>query len=76
LGEFTFEQVPERYAVNDLVAADIAHVLGKSEMIAGPGDLNQWPTFFYDQLPGVNMNTDDAPELFSESGKLDFQTPC
>jgi iron complex transport system substrate-binding protein len=68
LGEFTFEQVPERYAVNDLVAADIAHALGKSEMIAGPGDMNRWPTFFYDQLPGVSMNTDDALELFSESG--------
>jgi iron complex transport system substrate-binding protein len=68
LGEFTFEEAPERYAVNDLVAADIAHALGKSEMIAGPGDMNRWPTFFYDQLPGVSMNTDDALELFSESG--------
>jgi len=68
LGEFTFEQIPERYAVNDLMAADIAHALGKSEMIAGPGDMGRWPTFFYEQLPGVSFDTDDALELFSESG--------
>jgi iron complex transport system substrate-binding protein len=68
LGEFTFERVPERYAANDLMSADIAHALGKSEMIAGPGDMDRWPTFFYDQLPNVSFGTDDALELFSESG--------
>ena len=68
LGEFTFDEVPEQYAANDLVAADIAHALGKTELIAGPGDMDRWPTFFYDQLPGVSMDTDDALELFSESG--------
>ena len=68
LEEYTFEEIPQRYAVNDLMAADIAYALGKFDLIAGPGDMNRWPTFFYEQLPGVSFETNDVLELFSEGG--------
>jgi len=68
LGEFTFESVPGRYVANDLMAADIAHALGKTELAAGPSDMDRWPTFFYDQLPGVRFGTGDALALDGEGG--------
>jgi len=65
LGEFTFDRVPERYVALDLMAADIAHALGKPGLAAGPGDMNRWPTFFYDQLPGISFDKESALELYS-----------
>jgi len=68
--EVTFESVPERWIAGFGMDADIGVALGQAE---GLVDMLSWSgyTGFYDELPGVSVDTDDWGYLITDEGNVD-----
>ncbi len=70
VGEITFESVPERWLAGFGMDADIGVALGQAD---GLVDMLSWSgyTGFYDELPGVSIDTDDWGYLITDEGNVD-----
>ncbi|WP_323174199.1 ABC transporter substrate-binding protein [Natrialba sp. PRR66] len=73
MGEVTFDAVPETWMAYFSTYADMAIALGQLDGLQGLIYTENWPSAFYDALPGVDVSFDDVPQLMSEGG-IDKET--
>ena len=65
VGEVEFDGVPERWIPYDGGYADMGVALGRGEDITGIGNGNDYYTYVYDELPGVDVSeqVEENPEV-------------
>ncbi|QLG28068.1 ABC transporter substrate-binding protein [Halorarum halophilum] len=68
MGEVSFEETPETWMAYFSTYGDMAVALGQLDGISGLVFTENWPTAFYDHLPGVDVSFDDVPQLFAGGG--------
>jgi ABC-type Fe3+-hydroxamate transport system substrate-binding protein len=69
VGTVEFEAVPESLFDSEGFVADIATALGHDDIVDA-FVFEKWPTLFYEELPGVDPNTDYNTSLVTD-GKAD-----
>ena len=68
-GEVTFDSVPDRWAPYCGAFADMGVALGHGDTMTGGGNLNEFYTYVYDEIPGVsapNEAIESHPEVRSK----------
>ncbi|ELZ11666.1 putative iron-III ABC transporter periplasmic substrate-binding protein [Halovivax asiaticus JCM 14624] len=65
MGEVAFESPPDRWAAYCGGFADMGVALGQAETMTGGGNLNEYYTYVYEDLPGVSAPT-EAIENYPE----------
>ncbi|WP_459190664.1 ABC transporter substrate-binding protein [Halosimplex sp. J119] len=55
-GEVTFDRAPERWLPYDPGFADMGVALGQADGMTGIGQIAEYHTHFYDELPGVSVD--------------------
>lgn len=73
VGEVTFDAVPERWLAYDSGYADMGVALGRADGLAAVGNLERYHTDYYDELDGVEVETDDLTQLLGESAQIDAE---
>ncbi|GCF15892.1 hypothetical protein Harman_38270 [Haloarcula mannanilytica] len=63
VGEVSFESVPDRWMSYYSTFGDMGIALGQLESLAGLFFVDNWPTAFYDQLPGVEVSFEDVEKI-------------
>ncbi|MFA1611802.1 ABC transporter substrate-binding protein [Halobellus rubicundus] len=66
MGEVTFDAVPETAVIFDDVWADHLVAIGQQDRLIASGRPGGYFTGFYDELPGVEFDTDDLTGLWSD----------
>jgi ABC-type Fe3+-hydroxamate transport system substrate-binding protein len=69
IGTVEFDAVPENLFDHEGFVADIATALGHDDIVDG-FVFEKWPTLFYEELPGVDPDTDYNTSLVTD-GKAD-----
>lgn len=67
-GDVEFESVPETWMAYFSNYGDMAIALGQLDGLRGLVYTENWPTAFYDHLPGVDVSFDGIPQLMGEDG--------
>lgn len=65
-GKVAFESVPERWATYYPGYADMGVALGLAEDLTGVGQPAEYYTGFYDEVPGVSIDTESLTALWSD----------
>jgi len=65
VGDVTFDSVPERWIAYQYAFGDMGIALGKGDGYLGTNKPENYPDFFYDELPGVDF---DASQLTNIGG--------
>lgn len=68
VGEVAFESVPERWMSYYSTFGDMGIALGQLENLAGLFFVDNWPTAFYEQLPGVDVSFEDVEKIEMNDG--------
>lgn len=68
MGEVSFERTPETWMAYFSTYGDMAVALGQLDGFRGLVFTENWPTAFYEHLPGVDVSFDDVPQLFAGGG--------
>ncbi|QLG63948.1 ABC transporter substrate-binding protein [Halorarum salinum] len=68
MGEVSFEGTPETWMAYFSTYGDMAIALGRLDGLRGLVFTENWPTAFYERLPGVDVSFDDVPQLFAGGG--------
>ena len=66
VGEVAFEEPPERWVPFTGDYADIGVALGQADGLAGIGIRARYATHFYDELPGVSVDTEELTQLYQD----------
>lgn len=67
VGEVTFETVPERRLVYEFGYADTGVALGRADGLTAVGNLGRYHTQYYDELGGVDVDTENLTQLIGDS---------
>lgn len=68
VGQVTFESVPDRWMTYYSTYGDMGIALGHLDGLAGLFYVNDWPTAFYDRLPGVDVSLEDVQKIGASDG--------
>ncbi|WP_434531472.1 ABC transporter substrate-binding protein (plasmid) [Haloarcula sp. NS06] len=68
VGEVTFESVPDRWMTYYSTYGDIGIALGQLDGLGGLFYVENWPTVFYDWLPGVDVSFKDVQKISASDG--------
>jgi ABC-type Fe3+-hydroxamate transport system substrate-binding protein len=66
VGTVEFDAVPERAAVYSNHDADILVSLGQADVITSLGFPDNYSAVYYDELPGVSLDTDSLTKLYDD----------
>ncbi|PSP68082.1 ferrichrome ABC transporter substrate-binding protein [Halobacteriales archaeon QS_1_69_70] len=73
MGAVEFDAVPEQWLAIYNTYADLGIALGQRDGMVGFGEPNDFPTQFYDQLPGIDLSFDEVEALYAD-GSPDKET--
>jgi hypothetical protein len=65
VGEVRFESVPERWLSYQYALGDMGIALGKGDGYVGTNKPENYPDFFYDELPGVEFDASQLTDIGS-----------
>ncbi|GGM62487.1 iron complex transport system substrate-binding protein [Halarchaeum rubridurum] len=73
VGDVTFESVPETWFPYTADYADMGVALGQAEGLEAIGIRARYAAYYYDELPGVSLDTADLTQLYQDgTGKEIF----
>ena len=73
MGAVEFDAVPEQWLAIYNTYGDMGVALGQRDGIVGFGEPSDFPTQFYDQLPGIDLSFDGVEALYAD-GSPDKET--
>ncbi len=68
VGEVSFKSAPERWATYFPGYADMGVALGRADGLAAVGNVPRYHTDAYEELDGVDVNTDELTQILGEGG--------